>query len=295
MKYPNKELSALPAAPLVFVETLPDEPLVVIEPRTSWLAVDFAELRQYRELLYFLTWRDVKVHYRQAALGVMWAVLQPLLLMAIFTIFYSRLAHVETGGVPYPLFAYAGVVLWTFFANAITSSGNSLVNNVNLITKVYFPRMLVPAAAVMASLLHFAIASVVLIGMMLYYRVAPTPRLLLLPPLVLVTVLFATAVGLWTAALNVKYRDVRLLLPFGVQVWLLASSVIVPSSAVPRQWRWVPLLNPMSAYIEGFRAGLFGGPFDGPALIIATTITATTLLAGVAVFRTMERSFADVI
>jgi lipopolysaccharide transport system permease protein len=199
---------------------------------------------------------------------------------------------VETGGVPYPLFAYAGVVLWTFFANAITASGNSLVNNVNLITKVYFPRMLVPAAAVAACLLHLAIASVVLIGMMLYYRVTPTPRLLLVLPLILITVLFATAVGLWTAALNVKYRDVRLLLPFGVQVWLLASSVIVPSSAVPQEWRWVPRLNPMSAFIEGFRATLFGGPFDTPALVTAVLITTIAILAGVIVFRTMERSFA---
>ena len=294
MTYPSKHLP-IAATPPAFVEALPDEPLIVIEPRKSWLAIDFAELRQYRELLYFLTWRDVKVHYRQAALGVTWAVLQPLLLMAIFTIFYSRLAHVETGGVPYPLFAYAGVVLWTFFANAITASGNSLVNNVNLITKVYFPRMLVPAAAVAACLLHLAIASVVLIGMMLYYRVTPTPRLLLVLPLVLLTVIFATAVGLWVAALNVKYRDVRLLLPFGVQVWLLASSVIVPSSAVPPQWRWVPRINPMSAFIEGFRAALFGGSFDTPALVTAVIITAVALLAGVVVFRRMERSFADVI
>jgi len=295
MTYPSKDLSVVAPTSPGFAEALPDEPLIVIEPRTSWLAIDLAELRQYRELLYFLTWRDVKVHYRQAALGVTWAVLQPLLLMAIFTIFYSRLAHVETGGVPYPLFAYAGVVLWTFFANAITASGNSLVNNVNLITKVYFPRMLVPAAAVAACLLHFVIASVVLIGMMLYYRVTPTPRLFLLPPLVLLTVLFAVAVGLWTAALNVKYRDVRLLLPFGVQVWLLASSVIVPSSAVPQEWRWVPRINPMSAFIEGFRAALFGGSFDMPALLTAVVITTVALLAGVIVFRTMERSFADVI
>ncbi|HEV7239712.1 MAG TPA: ABC transporter permease [Thermoanaerobaculia bacterium] len=295
MTYPSKDLSVAAATPPGFAEALPDEPLKVIEPRTSWLAIDFAELRQYRELLYFLTWRDVKVHYRQAALGVTWAVLQPLLLMAIFTIFYSRLARVETGGVPYPLFAYAGVVLWTFFANAITASGNSLINNVNLITKVYFPRMLVPAAAVAACLLHLAIASVVLIGMMLYYRVTPGARLLLLPPLILLTVLFATAVGLWTAALNVKYRDVRLLLPFGVQVWLLASSVIVPSSAVPQQWRWVPRINPMSAFIEGFRAILFGGSFDTPALVTAVVITTIALLAGVIVFRAMERSFADVI
>jgi lipopolysaccharide transport system permease protein len=296
MTYPSKDLSVVAATtPTAFAEALPDEPLIVIEPTSSWLAVDFAELRQYRELLYFLTWRDVKVHYRQAALGVTWAVLQPLLLMAIFTIFYSRLANVETGGIPYPLFAYAGVVLWTFFANAITASGNSLVNNVNLITKVYFPRMLVPAAAVAACLLHLAIASVVLVGMMLYYRVTPTPQLLLVVPLVLLTVLFATAVGLWTSALNVKYRDVRLLLPFGVQVWLLASSVIVPSTAVPERWRWVPRINPMSAFIEGFRAALFGGTFDIPALVTAVIVTAMALLAGIVVFRTMERSFADVI
>jgi lipopolysaccharide transport system permease protein len=296
MSLPSKELSAVtPPPPGPFLEAVPSEPVVIIEPRSSWLAIDLGELRHYRELLYFLTWRDVKVHYRQAVLGVTWVVLQPLLLMAIFTVFYSRLAHFETGGVPYPLFAYAGLVMWTFFANAITSSGNSLVSNVNLITKVYFPRMLVPAAAVAACLVHLAISSVVLGGMMVFYRVPPTARWLALPLVLLATVVFTTAVGLWTSALNVKYRDVRLILPFAVQVWLLASSVILPSSAVPEQWRWVPRLNPMSTFIEAFRAALFGQPFDRVALLVAVPLTAVVFLGGVVVFRKMERSFADVI
>ena len=295
MSLPSKELSAVTPPAATFLEAVPTEPVVVIEPRSSWLAVELGELRHYRELLYFLTWRDVKVHYRQAVLGVTWVVLQPLLLMAIFTVFYSRLAHFETGGVPYPLFAYAGLVMWTFFANAITSSGNSLVSNVNLITKVYFPRMLVPAAAVAACLVHLAISSVVLAGMMAFYRVPPTARWLALPLVLLATVVFTTAVGLWTSALNVKYRDVRLLLPFAVQVWLLASSVILPSSAVPEHWRWVPRLNPMSTFIEAFRAALFGQPFDRVALLVAVPLTAVVFLGGVVVFRKMERSFADVI
>jgi lipopolysaccharide transport system permease protein len=295
MPLSSKELSAATSPAAVPLEAIPIDPVVIIEPRSSWLAVDLGELRHYRELLYFLTWRDVKVHYRQAVLGVTWVVLQPLLLMAIFTVFYSRLAHFETGGVPYPLFAYAGLVMWTFFANAITSSGNSLVSNVNLITKVYFPRMLVPAAAVAACLVHLAISSVVLAGMMAYYRVPPTGRWLALPLVLLATVVFTTAVGLWTSALNVKYRDVRLLLPFAVQVWLLASSVILPSSAVPQHWRWVPRLNPMSTFIEAFRAALFGQPFDSTALLVAVPLTAVVFVGGVIVFRKMERSFADVI
>lgn len=295
MVSPGKEVSTAAEALPAFVAGDADDTLVVIEPRRSWLDVDLAELTHYRELLYFLAWRDVKVHYRQAILGVTWVVLQPLLLMMTFAVFYSRLARFETGGIPYPLFAYSGLVLWTFFASAITSSGNSLVSSVNLITKVYFPRMIVPAAAVIACLVHLGISSVVLIVMLGFYRVTPSVHLLALPLVIAATVVFTIAVGLWAAALNVRYRDVRLLLPFAVQVWLLASSVIIPSSAVPERWRWIPRLNPMSAFIEAFRSALFGLPFDRPALIVALLTTVVVFLGGVVVFRWMERSFADVI
>jgi lipopolysaccharide transport system permease protein len=274
---------------------LPEEPLVVIEPRGSWVPIDLRELVSYRELLYFLVWRDVKVRYKQAALGVTWAVLQPLFLMLIFTIFYGRLARVDTGGIPYPLFAYAGLVLWMFFANAITTGGNSLVGNSNLISKVYFPRMLVPASSVLGSLVDFAFAFVVLVPMMAYYRIAPTLHLLVLPLLTLLTVAFAVGVGLWMAAVNVRFRDVRFALPFAVQVWLFISSVIFPSSAVPERWRWLPKINPMSAFVEGFRAALFGQPFDWAAIGIASLLTVLVLIYATFVFRRMERSFTDVI
>ncbi|HEV3486103.1 MAG TPA: ABC transporter permease [Vicinamibacterales bacterium] len=274
---------------------LPDEPLVVIEPRGSWVPIDLRELVSYRELLYFLVWRDVKVRYKQAALGILWAVLQPLFLMLIFTIFYGRLARVDTGGIPYPLFAYAGLVLWMFFANAITSGGNSLVGNSNLISKVYFPRLLVPASSVLGSLVDFGFAFVVLVPMLLYYRVAPTLHLLALPLLAALTVLFAIGVGMWMAAVNVRFRDVRFALPFAVQVWLFISSVIFPSSAVPEGWRWLTKINPMSAYVEGFRSALFGQPFDWVAIGIAAVLTILVLIYATFVFRRMERSFADVI
>jgi lipopolysaccharide transport system permease protein len=293
MSAPNPDLSAAAVPSPALDPPQPVEPVVVIEPRGSWLAIDLRELSHYRELLYFLAWRDVKVYYRQAVLGVTWVLLQPLLLMAIFTIFYGRLLHFDTGGVSYPLFAYAGLVLWTFFANAVTSSGNSLVGNVNLITKVYFPRMIVPAAAVLAGLVQLAISSVLLVGMMIFYGVRPTPSLIALPLVVLMMIVFTIAVGLWAAALTVRYRDIRLLLPFVVQVWLLASSVILPSSAVPERWRWLARVNPVSACIEAFRASLFGQPFDRPALLAAFLVTVTVFAGGVIVFRKMERSFAD--
>ncbi len=285
----------LAASPPPSIHTLPDKPVVVIVPRRSWLALGLGELWAYRELLYFLTWRDVKVRYKQAALGAAWAVLQPLFLMLIFTIFYGRLAAVNTGSIPYPLFAYAGLVLWTFFANAVTNGGNSLINNANLITKVYFPRLLVPTAAVAACLVDFVLAFALLVGLMLYYRVAPTTHILMLPVLTALTALFAQGVGTWMAGLNTKYRDIRFALPFIVQLWLFVSSVIIPSSAVPARWRWLLTLNPMSGFIEGYRAALFGQAFDWPLLAIATTITLVVLTYAVFAFRRMERGFADVI
>lgn len=271
------------------------EPLVVIEPDRPVFSLGLTELRDYGELLYFLVWRDIRVQYRQAVLGVLWAVLQPLLLMVIFATLYARVVAIDHGDVPYPLFAYAGFVLWTFFAGAITSAGNSLVNGVNLITKVYFPRMLVPAAAVIASLAHFVVGCSLLVALMLYYGVAPDARVLLLPLVILLTALFGIAVGLWAAALNVKYRDVRLLLPFAAQAWMFVSSVIVPSSVVPARWRPLLRLNPMSAFVESFRATLFGGVIDWTALLAGVAITLLVLITGLVVFRRMERGFADVI
>jgi lipopolysaccharide transport system permease protein len=271
------------------------EPFVVIQPTRNWRLVSLKDLWAYRELLFFLTWRDVKVRYKQTALGAAWAILQPLFMMIIFTIFFGRLAGVASAGIPYPLFALAGLVPWTFFANAITASGNSLVGSANLITKVYFPRLIVPAAAMMAGLVDFLLAFLILVVMMFYYRVQLTVQILFLPVLIVMTSLFALAVGTWMSALNVKYRDVRFALPFLIQLWLFVSSVILPSSALPQKYRWLLMLNPMSGIIEGYRSALFGLPFDWLALGVAALITFAVLAYAIYSFARVERSFADII
>ncbi len=274
---------------------VPALPLTTVEASTSWVGLNLRDLWAYRELLYFLTWRDVKVRYKQTVLGAAWAILQPLFMMLIFSLFFGRLAGVDSLGVPYPLFAFAGLVPWTFFANAVSNSGNSLVGSANLITKVYFPRLLVPAAAVAAGLVDFLLAFALLVALMFYYRVPPSIHLLLLPVLVLLTALFAGGVGLLASAMNVKYRDVRYALPFMLQLWLFVSSVILPSSAVAPKWRWVLALNPMSGIIEGYRSSLFNLPFDWLALLSTTALTSLVLIAAAFLFRRMERQFADVI
>ena len=274
---------------------LPSEPLVVIQPSKKWNLLSLKDIWAYRELLFFLTWRDVKVRYKQTALGAAWAILQPLFMMVIFTIFFGRLAGVGSSGIPYPLFALAGLVPWTFFSNAITASGNSLVGSAHLITKVYFPRLIVPAAAMLAGLVDFVLAFVLLCLLMLYYRVTLTVQILFLPVLVLMTALFSLGVGTWMSALNVKYRDVRFALPFLIQLWLFVSSVILPSSSIPPKWRWLLMLNPMSGIIEGYRSALFGLPFDWPALSLAAVLTLFVLLYAIYAFSRVERSFADII
>jgi len=274
---------------------LPAEPLVVIQPSKRWKAIGLKDIWAYRELLYFLTWRDVKVRYKQTALGAAWAILQPLFMMVIFTIFFGRLAGVGSDGVPYPLFALAGLVPWTFFANSVTASSNSLVGSANLITKVYFPRLIVPAAAMLAGLVDFVLAFLLLVGLMLYYRISLTTQVLFLPVVILLTALFALAIGTWMSALNVKYRDVRFALPFLIQLWLFVSSVILPSSSVGPKWRWLLRLNPMSGIIEGYRASLFGIPFDWPAISSAAFLTLVSLIYAAYSFSRAERSFADII
>src|SRR6476659_8271302 len=274
---------------------LPAEPLVVIQPTKRWSLLSFKDIWAYRELLFFLTWRDVKVRYKQTALGAAWAILQPLFMMIIFTIFFGRLAAVDSAGVPYPLFALAGLVPWTFFSNAITASGNSLVGSANLITKVYFPRLIVPAAAMLAGLVDFVLAFLMLCLLMLGYRVHLTAQILFIPVLVLLTSLFSLGVGTWMSALNVKYRDVRFALPFVIQLWLFVSSVILPSSSIPQKWRFLLFLNPMSAIIEGYRSALFGLPFDWTALGLAALLTILALFYSLYAFARVERSFADII
>jgi homopolymeric O-antigen transport system permease protein len=274
---------------------LPAEPIVRIRPSRSWVALHIRELWAYRELLYFLTWRDVKVRYKQAVLGAAWAIIQPVATMLIFTLFFGKLAKVPSEGVPYPIFAYAALLPWTFFANAISNSGNSLVGNANLITKVYFPRLVVPAAAVGAGLVDFALAFLVFVGLFFYYHFAVTWQVLLFPALLVLTTLLALAVGLWMSALNVKYRDVRYALPFLVQLWMFASPVIYPSSLMPAKWRWVLVINPMTGIIEGFRSSLLGKPILWDALGYSVVASIGALVYAAYFFRHMEREFADVV
>ncbi len=282
--------------------TSPERPFVVIEASKSWTGLKISDLWAYRELLYFLVWRDVKVRYKQTALGVLWVILQPLLMMSVFTLFFGRVAAIPTDGVPYPLFAYAGFLPWTFFASASSASGNSMVNSSNLITKVYFPRMIVPVAAVGASLVDLAIASAVLIGLMLYYGVAPTRSLLMLPVLTVLLLVLTQGFGMLMSALNVKYRDIRLALPFVIQLWFFASPIIYPISFVtsrlshPELWRTLLSLNPMTGIVEGFRAALYGRTtFDWTAIGISAAIALVLLICAAITFNRMEKSFADVV
>jgi len=282
-----------PVNPVHFI--LPDKPLIRIRPTRKWVALNLGDLWAYRELLFFLTWRDVKVRYKQTLLGAAWAVIQPLLTTIIFTLFFGRLAGIPSDGIPYLLFAYAGLLPWTFFSNALTNSGNSLVGSANLITKVYFPRMIIPGAAVAAGLVDLAIAFLILIALMIYYGVGSGWGVLMLPPLVALTALLALGVGLWMSALNVKYRDIRHALPFLVQVWMFASPIIYPSSMLPEKWRWLIALNPLTGIIEGYRAALFGREFDWKAIALSTAVTLALLVYSAYTFRRMEKSFADIV
>ncbi len=284
-----------PESPKSASDKLPDAPLVTIEPNQAWSAIELRDLWAFRELLYFLTWRDVKVRYKQTELGIAWAILQPLLTMLIFTLFFGRLAGIPSDHIPYPLFAYAGLLPWTFFANAISNSGNSLVGNANLITKVYFPRMMIPGATVAAGLVDFAIAFVILVILMIYYGVALTWSVLMFPVLVVLTTVLALGVGMWLSALNVKYRDVRFALPFMVQLWMFVSPVIYPTSFLPGKLAWLIALNPMTGVIEGYRSALFGKPFNWSALAISTAITFILFVYASIHFRRMEKSFADIV
>jgi lipopolysaccharide transport system permease protein len=274
--------------------TAADKPLVVIEPRRMGM-VDMRELWQYRDLLRILAMRDIKVRYKQTVLGAAWAVIQPALTMLIFSLFFGRLAGMPSDGIPYPLFAYAGLLPWTFFSNAVSNSGNSLIGNSNLITKVYFPRIIIPIASVCAGLPDFAIAFLLLIGLMVYYGVGFSFGILMLPILVAMTSVLALGVGAWMSALNVKYRDVRYALPFVLQLGLFVTPIIYPASIVPEKWRWVIALNPLAGQIEAYRSAFFGKSFDWAVLSISALLTFA--IAGYAAyrFRKMERSFADII
>jgi lipopolysaccharide transport system permease protein len=273
--------------------SLPDNPVIIIEPQRN--SLNLYDLWQYRELLSVLVLRDIKIRYKQTGLGILWAVIQPLFMMIIFTFFFGRLAGIPSDGVPYPLFAYAALVPWTFFSNAVISSGNSLVGNSSLITKVYFPRMIIPLAAVGAGLVDFAVAFGLLVLLMFYYGVGFSRNILLLPVLTLLTALLAAGVGMWMSAINVRYRDVRYALPFLIQIWMFATPIIYPFSLIPDKWRGLLLLNPLTGLIEGYRSAILGKPFDFAGLGMATIVILLILIYSLSRFRQMERSFADIV
>ena len=273
---------------------VPQVPVVRIEPSIGWVSLRLRELWEYRELAYFLVWRDVKVRYKQTALGAAWALLQPFLTMVVFAVFFGRLAKMPSDGLPYPIFAYAALVPWTFFANALTQASNSLVGSASLIKKVYFPRLIVPVAAVLSGIVDFALAFAVLLIMMAGYHVGFTLRLLFIPLFVGLTVTTALGVALWLSALNVQYRDVRYLLPFLTQFWLFATPVAYPSSLLSEPWRTVYGINPMVGVVEGFRWALLNtGSAPGPMLLVSSLVSVVLVVGGAYNFRRLERTFAD--
>lgn len=273
----------------------PIKPLVTIQSQKSWSLVNLHELWVYRELLYFLSLRDIQVRYKQTLLGVTWVVLQPLLTTLVFTFFLGFLVRVPSEGYPYILFVYTGILPWTFFSSAISTSGNSLVSNAHLITKVYFPRSILPVSAVAARLVDFFIGFLLLVCLMVYFGVRPTASLFLLPLLIVLITLLALAVGMLSSALNVKYRDVGVLIPVLMQLWMYASPVVYPASLVPGRWRQLYELNPMAGLIGGFRTAVLGGPINWKSLAIATVIIIGLLIFVSIQFRRMEHQFADVV
>lgn len=281
------------SAPSVELSELPH---TRIEPGKGWISLGLKNLWQYRELLFFLAWRDIKVRYKQTALGAAWAVIQPLFTMLVFTLFFGRLAKVPSDGIPYPLFCYTALLPWQLFAYALTESSNSVVANERLITKVYFPRLVVPLASILSGLVDFVIAFTLLIGMMVWYGVRPTWAVLALPFFVIFTMATALGVGLWLSALNVQYRDVRYTLTFIVQFWLIASPVAYSSTLVPARWRPFYGLNPMAGVIEGFRWALLGkAKAPGMMLWVSVAVVAVVLVGGLYYYRRMEKIFADVV
>lgn len=273
--------------------TLPE---TLIAPARRWEPLQLAELWEHRELLVFLTWRDIKIRYKQTALGAAWAIIQPFMTMVVFSVFFGRLAGVPSDGLPYPVFTYTALVPWMFFANALTQAGNSLVAQEHIITKVYFPRLLVPAAAVLAGLLDFAISFVVLVGLMFFYGIVPTAAILTIPLFILLAAIASLGFGIWFSALNVEFRDVRYAIPFLVQFWLFATPIAYPSSIVPVAWRVVYGLNPMTGVVEGFRWALLGQAPPPAGLLLASTVVALVVgLGGLFYFKRMEQSFADIV
>jgi lipopolysaccharide transport system permease protein len=274
----------------------PAVPVMRITPPTRWWAVPFAELWDFRELVYFFVWRDIKIRYKQTAIGAAWAVLQPFLTMLVFSLFFGRLAHIPSEGLPYPIFYYSALLPWMYFSAALQNTTNTIVDNQRLITKVYFPRLSLPLSSVCSGLVDFGISFLMFVVLMIYYGIRPGVAILWLPVFLLLAVLTALGVGLWLAALNAIYRDVRYVLPFLVQFWMFASPVAYPTSLVPAKWRWLYGLNPMAGVIDGFRWTLTGrGQAPGRLLFVSLGVVIVVLVSGVAYFQKMETIVADVV
>ncbi len=282
--------TAAPLAPTA------DVPVIRIAPSKGWVSLRLGELWEYRELLYFLSWRDVKIRYKQTILGAGWAIIQPFFTMLIFSLFFGRLAKMPSDGIPYPLFAYTALVPWTLFANGLNQASNSLVANATMVKKVYFPRLIVPISTVMAGIIDFVLAFLLLLGMMVYYGVAPTANVLWLPLFLLLTLVTSLGFSLWLSAMNVQFRDVRYITPFLIQIWLFATPIVYPSSLLHEPWRTLYGVNPMVGVVEGFRWALLGTqPAPGPIVIVSSTVALAVLVSGTYYFRRLEKTFADVV
>jgi lipopolysaccharide transport system permease protein len=284
--------------------TKPHEEILILRPTHGWAALNLRDLWIYRELIYFLTWRDVKVRYKQTALGVTWAIIQPFFTMVVFTIFFGTLAKVPTNGVPAPIFFYTGLLPWGLFTKAISDAGHSLVMNRSMITKVYFPRLAIPIGSVLGGLVDFVIAFAVLVGMILYYNYAPgstyhvtiTNLVWTLPLFLLLDIVTSLGVGLWLSALNVNYRDINYILPFLTQFWLFITPIAYPATLIPEKWRFIYSLNPMTGVVEGFRWAFLGaGTPPSPMMAVSATISVVLLITGLFYFRRMEQTFADMV
>ncbi|UCC50450.1 MAG: ABC transporter permease [Anaerolineaceae bacterium] len=273
-----------------------DLPVTHIRSSRGWISLNLRDLWEYRELSYFLTWRDIKVRYKQTVLGAAWAVIQPLFTMLIFSLFFGMLASVPSDGVPYPVFTYAALVPWGFFANGLSNSSSSLVDSANLIRKVYFPRLVIPVSAVLSGVVDFVLAFVVLLGMMLFFGIVPTKNIIWLPPLLLLALVTSLGAGLWLSAMNVQFRDIRYAVPFLINAWMFATPIAYPSSLLEEPWRTLYGINPMAGVVEGFRWALLGtDTMPGSMVLVSAVVAVLLLISGTYYFRRMERTFADVI
>jgi len=283
-------------------EQLTDELVLFIRPSRGWTAINLKEIWNFRELIFFLIWRDIKVRYKQTVLGATWAIIQPFLTMVVFTIFFGKLAKVPSDNIPYPIFSYSGLLPWGLFVKGLADAGHSLISHRAMITKIYFPRLVIPFSSVLSGIVDFGLAFIVLIGIMIYYQFIPgstyqinlTPALLALPLFIILALITALGVGLWLSALNVIYRDINYILPFLTQFWLFITPIAYPSSMIPEKWQLLYAINPMTGVVEGFRWALLGTETaPGPMLAVSTTISLIILITGLFYFRRMERTFAD--